>query len=111
MDLYTVVIFTSFSFIIYGYTSFISNRMISEYERWGFKSYRKLIGGLQIIGGLGLILGLTFNFLLVITSICFVIMMFFAIVIRVRIKDNITDILPAITYLFLNLLILYYSYF
>tara|TARA_Y100001949_G_C15934766_1_gene307364 strand:- start:144 stop:485 length:342 start_codon:yes stop_codon:yes gene_type:complete len=111
MEEYIVIIFTSLSFIIYGYSSFISRRMISEYRRWGFLSQRKTIGSLQIAGGFGLILGLKVNFLLLITSICFVIMMIFAIVVRIRIKDNITDILPAITYLFLNLLILYYSIF
>jgi hypothetical protein len=36
-------------------------------------------------------------------------MMTSAILIRIKIKDNITDILPAITYLFLSILIFYNS--
>ena len=36
-------------------------------------------------------------------------MMFFAIIVRIKIKDNISRILPAITYFVLNALILNYS--
>ena len=39
-----IIIFTSISFIIYGINSFTSNRMVNEYERWGFGKYRKIIG-------------------------------------------------------------------
>ena len=43
------------------------------------------------------------------TSLSFIIMMLFAIVVRIRIKDGIVEILPAITYLFLNIMIFYKS--
>ncbi len=105
MDLSLVVIFTSLSFIVYGYSSFVSRRMKSEFKRWGFSKQRKLVGFLQLVGGLGLFIGLKINLLLILTSLCFIIMMSSAIIIRIKIKDNITDILPAITYLFLSILI------
>jgi len=109
MNLTLVVIFTAVSFIIYGYSSFISRRMKSEYARWGYNNQRKIVGSLQLLGGIGLILGLKINVLLITTSFCFIMMMTMAIFIRVKIKDNITDILPAITYLFLSILIFYNS--
>tara|TARA_Y100001934_G_C12249257_1_gene724242 strand:- start:58 stop:390 length:333 start_codon:yes stop_codon:yes gene_type:complete len=109
MNLTLVVIFTGVSFIIYGYSSFISRRMKSEYARWGYNNQRKIVGSLQLLGGIGLILGLQINVLLITTSFCFIMMMTMAIFIRVKIKDNITDILPAITYLFLSILIFYNS--
>ena len=109
MNLTLVVIFTAVSFIIYGYSSFISRRMKSEYARWGYNNQRKIVGSLQLLGGIGLILGLQINVLLITTSFCFIMMMTMAIFIRVKIKDNITDILPAITYLFLSILIFYNS--
>jgi len=109
MNLTLVVIFTAVSFIIYGYSSFISRRMISEYARWGYNNQRKIVGSLQLLGGIGLILGLKINVLLITTSFCFIMMMTMAIFIRVKIKDNITDVLPAITYLFLSILIFYNS--
>ena len=109
MNLTLVVIFTAVSFIIYGYSSFISRRMKSEYARWGYNNQRKIVGSLQLLGGIGLILGLQINVLLITTSFCFIMMMTMAIFIRVKIRDNITDILPAITYLFLSILIFYNS--
>mgnify|MGYP001313852985 FL=1 len=109
MNLTLVVIFTGVSFIIYGYSSFISRRMKSEYARWGYNNQRKIVGSLQLLGGIGLILGLQINVLLITTSFCFIMMMTMAIFIRVKIRDNITDILPAITYLFLSILIFYNS--
>ena len=83
--------------------------MKSEYARWGYNNQRKIVGSLQLLGGIGLILGLQINVLLITTSFCFIMMMTMAIFIRVKIKDNITDILPAITYLFLSILIFYNS--
>tara|TARA_B100000579_G_scaffold431377_1_gene446314 strand:- start:1473 stop:1805 length:333 start_codon:yes stop_codon:yes gene_type:complete len=109
MNLTLVIIFTGISFIIYGYSSFISRRMKSEYIRWGYNGQRKVIGSLQFLGGIGLILGLQIDVLLITTSFCFIMMMTMAIFIRIKIKDNITEILPAITYLFLSILIFYNS--
>ena len=83
--------------------------MKSEYARWGYNNQRKIVGSLQLLGGIGLILGLQINVLLITTSFCFIMMMTMAIFIRVKIKDNITDVLPAITYLFLSILIFYNS--
>ena len=109
MDQTFVIIFTAVSFIIYGYSSFVSRRMKSEFIRWEFGNHRKTVGSLQILGGLGLLLGLKYNILLVVSSFCFIMMMSVAIFIRIKIKDNITDILPAITYLFLSVMIFYNS--
>ena len=104
-----IILFTGISFMIYGTNSFYSKRMISEFKRWGYKKYRKTISSLQILGGLGLVIGLQINIILIASSLCLSIMMFFAIIVRVRIKDNVARILPAITYLMLSSLILNHS--
>ena len=104
-----IILFTGVSFIIYGLNSFYSKRMISEFKRWGYTKHRKTISTLQILGGLGLLTGLKINILLIASSLCFSIMMFFAVIVRVKINDNIARILPAITYLMLSVLILNYS--
>ena len=80
--------------------------MINEYERWGFSKFRKLISFLQILGAFGLLLGLFINFILIISSLGLSLMMFFAIIVRIYINDNISRILPAITYFMLSALIL-----
>ncbi|MBD41720.1 MAG: hypothetical protein CMC66_04985 [Flavobacteriaceae bacterium] len=104
-----IILFTGISFIIYGINSIYSKRMISEFKRWGYKKHRKTISSLQILGGLGLVIGLQINIILIASSLCLSIMMFFAIIVRVRIKDNVARILPAITYLMLSSLILNHS--
>ena len=109
MELNFIILFSAFSFIIYGYSSFMSNRMISEYSRWGFADQRKIIGFFQLLGGIGLLVGIKVNILLFITSLSFIIMMLFAIIVRIKIKDGIVETLPAITYLFLNFMIFYKS--
>tara|TARA_B100001093_G_scaffold314791_1_gene300352 strand:+ start:354 stop:686 length:333 start_codon:yes stop_codon:yes gene_type:complete len=106
MDIKSVVIvFTALSFIAYGINSFISKRMISEFKRWGLEKNRKLIGAYQSIAGLGLLIGLQNTTILKISSLFLIIMMLCAVYVRIRIKDNISDILPAIAYLLLGVII------
>tara|TARA_B100000941_G_scaffold84148_1_gene57959 strand:- start:401 stop:739 length:339 start_codon:yes stop_codon:yes gene_type:complete len=104
-----IILFTGISFIIYGVNSFYSRRMISEFKRWGYKNHRKTISTLQILGGSGLLIGLKINIFLMASSLCLSIMMFVAIIVRVKINDNVARILPAITYLMLSSLIFNYS--
>jgi len=101
-----IVIFTSISFIIYGINSFTSNRMVNEYQRWGFGKYRKIIGLSQILCGGGLLIGIKFLIILQFASLSLAIMMSLAILVRIKINDNISEILPAISYLVLSILIL-----
>ena len=90
MDVYTIIIiFTSISFISYGLNSFISKKMISEYERWGLEKRRKQIGGIQLICGLGILIGLKYNSILIPSSILLILMMLVAVYVRIKIKDNI----------------------
>ena len=104
-----IIAFTGISFLVYGFNSLFSKRMINEFDRWGFSQYRKIISVLQILGGIGLILGLKFNIILIASSLGLSIMMFFAIIVRIKIKDNISEILPALAYLILGIIILQQS--
>ena len=59
MDIHLItLLFSAVSFIVYGVNSFFSKRMISEYEKWGFKNQRILLACCQLLGGLGLLVGL-----------------------------------------------------
>jgi len=101
-----IIIFTAISFIIYGLSSFKSKRMASEYKRWGFGKSRSIIGFFQLLGGLGLLLGFTYQSILLTSSIGIAVMMFFAIIVRLKIKDSLIEILPALTYLLLASIII-----
>ena len=104
-----VLLFSAISFLYYGLSSFYSDRMILEYGRWGYKKFRKIIASLQFLGGLGLLIGIYFSLLLTIVSALLTLMMITAIFVRLRIKDSITNILPAILYAILNFIIFYNS--
>ena len=104
-----ILLFSSFSFIFYAVSSFYSDRMIFEYERWGYKKFRKLIASLQFIAAFGLLIGLYFPLLLTLVSALLTLMMLAAIFVRIRIKDNIINILPAILYAILNFIIFFKS--
>ena len=83
--------------------------MLSEYARWGYKNQRILLGCLQLLGGVGLILGIVNSTLLIIASFLLTFMMITAVFVRIKIKDNIVQMFPAIFYTVLNFIILYNS--
>ena len=110
MDLNTLlVVFSALSFIFYGINSFFSNRMVSEYARWGYSDHRILLGCIQLLGGIGLLIGITNSVLLSVTSFLLTFMMITAIFVRVKIKDSLINMFPAVFYTGLNFIILYNS--
>ena len=104
-----IIIFTSVSFILYGVNSFISNKMILEFKRWGLEKRRKEIASFQLICGFGILTGLIYNYILILSASLLILMMLVAVYVRIKIKDNISEILPAIAYLILGVIILKYS--
>jgi len=110
MDLnLSILLFSAISFLFYGITSFFSKRMLSEYARWGYKDYRILLGCLQFLGGIGLLIGLVNSTLLTVASFLLTFMMITAVFVRIKIKDTIPQMFPAILYTVLNFIILYNS--
>lgn len=83
--------------------------MISEYERWGYKNQRIILGSCQLLGGLGLFVGLAIPPLLSVASFLLMCMMLTAVFVRVKLKEKIGKMLPAILYVALNLVIFYNS--
>lgn len=84
--------------------------MILEYERWGYKNQRLILGSCQLLGGLGLIVGLAVPFILLTASFLLMCMMLAAVFVRINLKENVVKMLPAIFYTLLNLIICLLSY-
>ena len=103
----TTVLFTGISFVAYGINSFISKRMKKEFKRWGLENKQKIIAFCQLVGGIALLLGLEWNTILILSSAFLGVMMLVAIGVRIKVKDNISDILPAFAYLVLSAMIFY----
>ena len=104
-----LVVFSALSFIFYGINSFFTKRMVSEYARWGYSDHRILLGCIQLLGGIGLLIGITNSVLLSVTSFLLTFMMITAIFVRIKIKDSLINMFPAIFYFLINFIILYNS--
>tara|TARA_B100000963_G_scaffold317168_1_gene297421 strand:- start:179 stop:529 length:351 start_codon:yes stop_codon:yes gene_type:complete len=100
-----IILFAGISFVIYGINSFSSQKMVLEFKRWGLEKKRKIIAVSQFICGVFLCVGLISKTILFISSLFLVIMMLTAVYVRIKVKDNISEILPAISYLLIGLLI------
>ena len=103
------ILFSAISFIIYGINSFFSKRMMLEYERWGFKNQRIILGSCQLLGGLGLLIGLAIPLMLSIASFLLMCMMLTAVFVRIKINESVVKMLPALLYVVINLIIFYQS--
>ena len=102
--------FSGISFIIYGIASFKSKKMIAEYDRWGYLKHRHSIGSLQLLGGLGLIVGLFLPSIMLVASLALTVMMMVAVLVRIKIKDDLFKMLPAIFYALVNAFIFYNNF-
>lgn len=90
------------AFISCGVCCFYSNRLISEFERYGFESWRKLIAVLEIAGGMGLLIGFQSELLRVLSSASLAVLMLSAILVRIKIYDPFYAFLPAIALFLIN---------
>jgi len=100
-----LVIISSLSFLAYGITYFTSSKMKNEFIRFGLSRLGIISSILQILGALGLLVGLVYNFILPIASGGLTLMMFVGVAVRLKIKDSVFIMLPALFFLFLNLYI------
>ncbi len=76
--------------------------MKKEYVRYGVPQFRSLVGSLQIAGGLGLLAGLAAPLIGQLAAAGLATLMLAGVGLRIRIKDNLVQTLPAALYLVLN---------
>ena len=96
------------SFGWYGLTCFFSKAMVAEFDRWRLPALRILTGTLQIAASVGLILGHFLSRpLLLFSAGGLAIMMFCALLARLRIRDHPYAAIPAFSLMVLNLFIIF----
>jgi hypothetical protein len=93
---------SSFLFLGYGLSCFVSPKLILEFKRYGFERYRVVIAITEITGAFGLIGGLYSNPLMILSSGILTVLMIGAILVRMKIKDPFSRSLPALVLLVLN---------
>lgn len=94
------------SFIYYGFSCLFIGSMTKEFEGYGLTRFRKLVGLLEILGGLGSLIGLLFPYLLIFSSAGLALLMLMGVIVRLRIKDPIIQIIPAFSLMVINIYIL-----
>ena len=80
--------------------------MKAEFQRYGFSDYRTLTGVLELLGGTGLLLGQYYKPLLILSSSGLALLMFLGVLVRLRTKDPLIEIIPAFLLMIINLQIL-----
>lgn len=80
--------------------------MKTEFQRFGMSKYAGLTIFLEFAGAIGLLVGLWFTPLLLLSAGGLALLMFFGLLVRIKIGDSLKLSFPALFYLILNVLIL-----
>lgn len=93
-------------FLYYGLSVLTTDAMVSEFERFGLSRFRRLTGGLEVLGGVGLAAGYVAPSLVGIASGGLAALMVLGIATRIRVRDPLVQIIPALVLAVVNLFIL-----
>jgi hypothetical protein len=100
-------LFLILSFLFFGIGCFLQPKMKAEFERYGLSKQRKIVGSLQLAGAVGLVLGYFVSVVLTVISLGgLALLMLLGVMVRIKIKDPILAILPALTYALLCVFLL-----
>ena len=92
-------------FLYYGTGCLVSQSMVAEFERFGLARFRRLTGALEVMGALGLLAGYFFPPLVLIASGGLTLLMVLGVATRIRVRDSVVEMLPALILLMVNLFI------
>lgn len=103
------VLVSSISFYVYVISYFTLPHMKNEFERFKLAKIGLLTVVLEFLGATGLIVGLMYNPLMIVSSLGLALLMFFGLIVRIKLKDSLWISLPAIFYMSLNGYLFYWS--
>lgn len=83
--------------------------MKRDFERFGLRSLRTLSGTLEVLGALGLIAGFFWPPLVPLSAGGLTLLMLAGIIARVRVLDSLSQTLPALVMMCMNLFIVWYA--
>jgi len=103
MALHTsLTLFSAITFIGYGFVCIFHGHMTQEFQRYGMSKYRVLTGYLELLGGLGSIVGLFYHPIYVLSTAGLATLMLMGVIVRLRIRDPLLEIIPATVLMLLN---------
>lgn len=109
MEIFNIIaiLFSSLSFLIYGAMLLKLESMQLEFKRFKLEKLMVLTGILELLGGAGLLVGFYINFILLISSGGLGLLMFFAFLVRLKMKDSFWVSLPSFLFMVLNFYIFF----
>lgn len=103
MDLNTLwILLSSLSFFAYVLSYFVSPHMKNEFERFGVQKLGLLTIVLEFLGAAGLLVGLIYLPILLLSSFGLALLMFLAVLFRLKQRDSLWISLPALFFMGLN---------
>ena len=96
-------------FLYYGWSCLSSDVMRAEFERFGVSRFRTLTGTLELLGAVGLLVGQFFQPVLFLSAGGLTALMALVVAMRVRLHDPVTETLPALVLMLVNLFILVFA--
>ena len=97
-----LIFLAGFAFIFYGTLCLTTNHMKTEFRRWKLERVRTLTGMLEVLGGAGLIVGFYFTPILIFASGGLAVLMLMGTIVRIKSKDRLVEILPALSLMLIN---------
>jgi len=104
-----LILFSGLSFLGYGIAYFTSPNMRIEFKRFGLEKYGVLTAVLELCGAIGLLVGFVSETILLISSGGLAVLMFLGVIVRIRIKDSLWVLVPALFYMLLNASIFFWA--
>lgn len=102
-------VLTIAAFLGYGATCLLTQHMVAEFERYGLAPLRVLTGSLEVLGALGLLGSYLVPALAVWAAGGLCLLMAMGVGARVRIRDPLIAMAPALLFLVLNGFLLLYA--
>jgi hypothetical protein len=91
------------AFLIYGPLCLFTDHMKQEFERYQLSDFRKLVGALETLGGRGVWVGIWWEPLLIFSAAGLSLLMLLGLIVRLRLRDPISQLLPAALLMIINL--------
>lgn len=83
--------------------------MKSEFKRFGLEKLGLTTAVTELVAAMGLLIGIKYPLFLTVFSAILVLLMFFGTLVRLKMKDSLLLMAPALFYFFLNLYIFFVS--
>jgi hypothetical protein len=101
------IFISAIAFILYGLLILVTDHMKIEFRRYGLSQFRMLTGALELLGGAGLLLGFYYLPLLILSAGGLALLMLLGVIVRLKTRDPLDEIIPAFILMLMNIAILF----